>query len=35
MLRSTIFLVKGVREFTRGGYERAARSFDAEVMQVL
>ncbi len=34
MLRSTIFLVKGMREFTRGGYERASRSFDNDVMQV-
>lgn len=33
MLRSTIFLVKGVREFTRGGYERAAASFDEAVMK--
>ena len=33
MLRSTIFLAKGLREFTRGGYERAARSFDEAVMQ--
>lgn len=33
MLRSTIFLVKGVREFTRGGYERASRHFDETVMQ--
>lgn len=32
MLR-TLFLVKGVREFTRGGYERASRSFDDGVMQ--
>lgn len=33
MLRSTIFLAKGLREFTRGGYERAAKRFDDAVMQ--
>ena len=29
MLRSAAFVIKGLREFTRGGYERSARSFDA------
>ncbi len=33
MLRSTIFLAKGLREFTRGGYERAAKRFDEAVLQ--
>lgn len=33
MLRSTLFLAKGLRDFTRGGYERAARGFDDAVMQ--
>lgn len=33
MLCSTVFLVKGLREFTAKGYERAARSFDDAVMQ--
>ena len=33
MLRSTLFLAKGMREFTRGGYEKAAKSFDAAVLE--
>ena len=33
MISSVIFLAKGLREFTRGGYERAARAFDAAVLQ--
>eukprot|EP00887_Chlorella_sp_A99_P001207 scaffold14.g1207.t1 len=32
MLRSTIFLVKGVNEFTRGGYQKASAGFDPAVM---
>ena len=33
MISSVIFLAKGLREFTRGGYERSARAFDAAVLQ--
>lgn len=32
-LRSTLFLAKGLREFTRGGYERAAKGFDNAAME--
>lgn len=33
MWRGTLFLAKGLREFTRGGYERASKHFDDAVMQ--
>ncbi|KAL4855323.1 Dehydrogenase/reductase SDR family member 12 [Chlorella vulgaris] len=32
LLRTTLFLTKGLREFTRGGYERASKGFDNTAM---
>lgn len=32
LLRTTFFLSKGLRDFTRGGYQRAAKGFDNAAM---
>jgi dehydrogenase/reductase SDR family protein 12 len=32
--RNIVWYSKGMKEYTRGGYERAAQSFDANDMQV-
>jgi len=32
--RNTVFLLKGLREFTKGGYERASKEFTADALDV-